>query len=376
MPRWFDLAVRQIECERKAGTKFGNLKPRLMLNPISVEQSTSAAVASLHALLIRKVLGSDAINTAVDMTCGMGMDMLALRREFDCHVTGFELNPLVAQAGEWNYKDDQFISVRNEDSVEWLKSYTGEAIDLIFIDPARRDDDGSRVYAISQCQPDVTALLPDLRLHCRFCAVKLSPMLDVMMTINSLPEISHLYVIGNGKECVELFGILDFTRPSAGSQPGEECMITVIPDAGKYPAGCYTFTRGEERSLSLPLSEPSEGQWLFEPSASTMKAAPFASLCHRFNMQALHPNTHLFVCGTWDDAAPGRWMRIKKIYPFSASLLKKIGQEIGSADVAVRNFPMKAEELATRLKVKPGGTQRLIAATTLSNRRVLILCQR
>lgn len=379
VPQWFDLAVRQIECMRKANGKFGDMQPRLMLNPVSVEQSTSATVARLHARLLRDVAGNT-IQTIVDMTCGMGIDLLAMRQEFDCHALGFELNPIVAEASQWNYSADPATEIKCADSVKWLEEYDGEPFDIIFIDPARRDTDGARVYAISQCAPDVTALLPHLKRKCRYAAVKLSPMLDVTATLRDLPQTSRLYIIGNGKECVELFAILDFSDEVPVQHLGENARISIIPDAASARTP-FSFTRNEECGAQLPLlfDSPRPGQWLFEPSAAAMKGAPFSLLCHRYNMTALHPNTHLYIADTYHDDAPGRWFRVEKSYPFTASLLKTVGKEIGQADVAVRNFPLTADELTRRLKIRPGGNRRLIAATIKepgSDTRRLILLKK
>jgi uncharacterized protein involved in exopolysaccharide biosynthesis len=60
---------------------------------------------------------------------------------------------------------------------------------------------------------------------------------------------------------------------------------------------------------------------------------------------------------------PGRWLQINKIYHFASSTLKSIGAEIGSADVATRNFPLRAEDLQKRLKIKSGGNKRVIGTT-------------
>ncbi|MBR3097696.1 MAG: SAM-dependent methyltransferase, partial [Bacteroidales bacterium] len=34
--------------------------------------------------------------------------------------------------------------------------------DVIFLDPARRAEDGRKVFLIEECQPDVVGLLPEL----------------------------------------------------------------------------------------------------------------------------------------------------------------------------------------------------------------------
>ena len=38
----------------------------------------------------------------------------------------------------------------------------GFEADVIFLDPARRAEDGRKVFLIEECQPDVVGLLPEL----------------------------------------------------------------------------------------------------------------------------------------------------------------------------------------------------------------------
>ena len=46
--------------------------------------------------------------------------------------------------------------VCHEDSIRYLQMM--EPVDWIFIDPARRDGHGGKTIAISECEPDVSAL--------------------------------------------------------------------------------------------------------------------------------------------------------------------------------------------------------------------------
>ena len=65
--------------------------------------------------------------------------------------------------------------------------------DLLFLDPARRDDSGRKVVALHDCSPDVGALSPRLLSLARVVVVKLSPMLDIEMALQSLPSVCEIY---------------------------------------------------------------------------------------------------------------------------------------------------------------------------------------
>ena len=73
-------------------------------------------------------------------------------------------------------------------------------IDIAFIDPARRDADGGRVFGIRDCEPDILTMLPLLRRKVRTLIVKLSPMLDVTRTLRDLPGTTDLWSLGSSTE--------------------------------------------------------------------------------------------------------------------------------------------------------------------------------
>lgn len=103
-----------------------------------------------------------------------------------------------------------------------------------------------------------------------------------------------------------------------------------------------------------------------------MKAAPFALLSEKYGIRKLHRNTHLYIADTPIDHLPGKWHYINEVIPFSSSNIKQIARRKIKADVAVRNFPMKAEELTRKLKATPGENIRIVGATCANNVRLLI----
>ena len=61
--------------------------------------------------------------------------------------------------------------------------------DVVFLDPARRGEDGRKVFLIEECQPDVVGLLPELFGVSRYVMVKLSPMADITMACKRLSHV-------------------------------------------------------------------------------------------------------------------------------------------------------------------------------------------
>jgi len=338
----------------KCGSKFGAYLPEIMLSPLSVEQATSANVADLHASMLDSVTGSGSPRI-LDMTCGMGIDLRALVTHFpECVATGIEYDEIPAAAAQFNFRNCPNVKILHGDSVSWLEAYEGERFDVIFIDPARRDENGGRVFNISQCRPDVVSLLPLLERKCRYAMVKLSPMLDVSRTLHDLRHIFRLHIVDEKGECRELCALLDFSRDI----PAEEVELHI------HSAQCdYLFTLAEERASTECYGKPMAGDMVFEPSPAAMKGAPFATLCSRHGLRKLHPNTNIFFSKTSVEGLPGRWFELEDVCRMSSASLKTLRAGVPNADVAVRNFPMKAEELQRRMKLKPGGEHRIIGVT-------------
>lgn len=350
-PAWIDDAITHIECMKKSRKKLGRLQPKLMLSPLSVEQSTSEWVATLHGVIAKRIVGHPL--RVLDMTCGMGTDLRVLSEALGCKATGIDLNPEVAATTAYNLKEEDDIEILCADSVEWLKNYEGERFDLIFIDPARRGERGERVYNIHHCQPDVASMLPLLHEKSRFVMIKLSPMLDVTQTLRDLPPTTELHVIDEEGECREMLCVLDMGK-------SDDVPPIVIVHSGDSE---MAFTLGEERAHKPHFGPGRAGEWMFEPSPAAMKAKPFGILCANYQLEKLHPDTHLFISAMPVVGLPGKWYEIAEVYDFSSSTLKNIAKNIGSADVSVRNFPMKAEELQKRMKLKSGPRLRIMGAT-------------
>ena len=51
--------------------------------------------------------------------------------------------------------------------------------DIIFMDPARRSADGSKVFLLEHCSPDVLSLRDELFSLSRYIMLKVSPMADI-----------------------------------------------------------------------------------------------------------------------------------------------------------------------------------------------------
>lgn len=364
-PEWMPLALNHLECLRRRGGKFvldgTDYSPRIFPSRVSMEQSSSARVARFNASIVPS--GS----SVLDMTMGMGMDarMLAAR---GCVVTAYERNAQLAEVSAYNFADEPNVTVVGGDSVSMLGD-TDRRWDVIFIDPARRDGADTRFYNLHDCTPDLVDIMPLIAGHAPRMIAKLSPMLDVTATLRDLPGTRVLYVVEDGGECKELLADV-----RTGGYNGEPAIVIV----GRSE---FSFTPSDERDSVGDYGVPRVGDYIYEPSAATMKAAPFNLLCTRLGLKALSANTHVYFSDQKIDGFPGNVYRLTDMLPYASGVIKRFAANYPTvAEVAVRNFGVSADTLRTKLKVRAKGVQamagaptRLLGVTDCSNTRHMLL---
>ncbi|MDE6317360.1 MAG: class I SAM-dependent methyltransferase [Muribaculaceae bacterium] len=359
-------AISQIEYRSKAGDKFRNpvmdkdFAPQWFPTGLSVEQASSAAVAAFHASLM------SGARSVLDMTMGLGVDAAAVAAIDGAEVTAVERDTRLCDFARENYKSIGNLAIVNADSVEYLND-TPQSFDWIFIDPARRDDVGRRVFNIHDCTPDVSEIMPLMFSHAPDVLVKLSPMLDVSATISELGKVTKLYIVEERGEVREVLVHLD---RDAISEADTTPIEIVSGDSH------FTFTRAEEADATERYAEPVAGYYLYEPSAAVMKAGPFRLLCDKYDVGALHANTHLYVSFRKIDGFPGRRYIIQAVVPYASKNIKRFARDYPAASVSVRNFPCTAAALRAKLKVKESDAVKVVGATLKGGNQVLIVMSR
>lgn len=363
----YTSAILQVECRQRFGKKLaatlGKSDRFIFPNALSGEQSTSDRFAAFHATLL------ETGTTLADLTAGLGID--AIHAAQTCKsVTAIERDATSADALRHNAQSlgRDNITVISTDCRDYISSHKAIPADTAFIDPARRAADGSRLFALTDCEPDVTAMLPALSRFCNRLIVKMSPMLDISHTLASLGGCDRVIAIGNATECKELVAIKDFN--ATASDPIIES-VTLKTDADIT----FSFHRSDEQSCPAPMaSSPSEGDYLYEPFPSMMKAGAQKLLASRFGLSTFHPNTRLYHSSSLVNDFPGEIFVIERIIDYASKNIKRIRHDYPMISVSARNFGISAEALRAKLGVRDGGSQRLIAVTDHNcNRKMLIV---
>ena len=332
---------------------------------LSMEQCSSEQTARYKAALVQRLLKGEKGGNMVDLTGGFGVDFSFLSPLFDeavyveqqdhlCKIAQENINRLGLGQSE----------VVHDDGVAYLQRM-GQA-DLIYLDPARRDAHGARTYDITDCTPNLLEIKEELLQKARWVVVKLSPMLDWHKAVNDLQKVTEVHVVSVGNECKELLLVME---GNDHEHPDERPLTIFCVNDGQV----FTCSMDEMNEGVRIAERIEQGMFLYEPNASMMKVGCFGACATRYEVQAIARNSHLFVSDTLIEQFPGRIFRIKAVSAMNKRELKTVLQDIKKANVAVRNFPLKADELRKRLKLADGGDIYLFGTTTEEDRHLVLV---
>ena len=358
------FALEQIAGRQKAKTKLPSWAAvdGIVYPPhLSMEQCSSEQTARYKALIAGKG------TLIVDLTAGFGVDMAFMSQAFQKAIYVERQAPLCAISSE-NYKllGLNHIEVICADGIDYLHQL--EHADLIFLDPARRDNHGARTYGIADCTPNVLELRDELLKKADRVMLKLSPMLDWRKAVEDLGHVNEVHIVSVDNECKELLLIL--------SKEKKPLKLFCVNNDQVFEGDQGDWLN--ERSIAeirVPVPMSSQA-YLFEPNASIMKAGCFTLLEQRFNVSQLDKNSHLFVSDHDISDFPGRRFTIEKTTSMNKRELKTALAGIDKANITVRNFPLSVAELRKRLKLKDGGNLYLFATTLADGQHQLFLCRK
>lgn len=304
-------------------------------------------------------------SSMVDLTGGFGVDFSYLARGFS-QATYVERQRHLCDLAEHNMAAlglDQARIVCG-DGVEYLRQMG--PVDFIYLDPARRDEHGSRTYAIEDCTPNVLELRNLLLAKSQYTLVKLSPMLDWRKAVADFDgTVREVHIVATGNECKELLLVLGQQVHEEPSAPRVFC----VNDNQRIDYDSAAYTQGL-RIGGKPL--PEAKNYLYEPNASIMKAGCFDLVEERFGVTQVGPSSHLFVSATPVADFPGRGFAIEAIGGMNKKDIKRLLNGTKQANIAVRNFPLTAPQLRKKLKLADGGPVYLFGTTMQGCDHVLL----
>lgn len=361
-------AVQQIEGRRTAREKWPSLlqydnyiyPPRL-----NREQASSEAAAYNKAGIVQYLhKGSCDTLDIADLTGGMGIDSIAFASIPNARVTYIERDAELCRLMEHNVKALGLsnVSVHCADSLEWLRQQD-RRFDLIFVDPARRNNQGRKVAAFEECTPDILAHQKLLTAKSKEILVKASPMIDISLGATQLRNVSDIYVVAVQGECKEVLF-------RCGKSDGETLIHCHHLHHGTLDD--FAFTRADEAQAQATYASEMK-KYLYEPNAALMKAGPFNMLSQTEKADKLARNTHLYTSDSFVQHFPGRIFSVLAEIKLSRKEVQKCIPG-GKAHVVTRNYPVAAAELQRQLGLKEGGDLFVVATTVGTKKRGFACC--
>lgn len=353
----------QIACSKLPS--WADIEGMIYPPHISMEQCSSEFTAMYKASVCERLQNGsgDKMPLLIDLTGGFGVDFSFMCRNFQkaiyverqqhlCDIAKHNLNLLGMHHAD----------VICGDGVDYLHSMkAGNAV--IYLDPARRDINGAKTYAIEDCTPDVVELCDELVEKASVVIIKLSPMLDWHAAVEKLKYVAEVHVVSVDNECKELLLIM---RKDAQHPVNLFCVNN---------EDVFITTQDQSNVAVLPISID-EAKCLYEPNASIMKAGCFDQMVSRYNVSSIGKNSHLFISNDEIGDFPGRRFHIMSISSFNKKELKQKLEGVKQANITVRNFPLSTDQLRKRLKIKDGGDLYIFATTVRNDQHALIICKK
>lgn len=355
------IAIRQIVGRRIAKEKIPswyNCQEIIYPRHLSLEQSSSEATALYKASLVK--------GTAMtDLTGGLGIDFSFLATKFH-ESTYVEQQEELVEIAENNLKSIGLknIIIKHEDAINHLQNMT--PVDLIYIDPARRDTEGRKTVKIEDCTPNILDIEALLENKSNETMIKLSPMLDISLALKSLTNISDIHIISYNNECKELL----FIRKKETCKTNYHCV-----NIKKNRTDIFSFYKEQEERATISYNAKVD-KYLYEPNTSIIKAGAYKYISVHYGIEKLHPNSHLYTSEGYIPNFQGRSFVIERISSLNKKDLKESLNGIKQANIATRNFPLTVQELRKKIGLKEGGDIYIFATTLANEDKVLLICSK
>ena len=327
------VVATQVKNLQKARTKLPSYYAVQAIVPtLAYEQSSSEECAE------RKQLEGESV---LDLTCGLGVDSLALSKRFKRVVT-LERNEMVAKVARENFRrlGAENIEVVCSSAEEYLATCT-DHFDWCFSDPDRRGAKGEKLVRLEECSPNVVALMPTLKRIADKICIKCSPLFDV-------------------DEAFRLFGDCAVETVSLG---GEAKEVNIYIDGSAPHLTAVAVGIGE---FSSSVEERNSARWSAQPSGlsqyryitlpdvalqhSRMVAVAFEGKCDVWS------NNGVALSVEKPEGVLGRTFEVEAIYNIDSAFKRVI--KGAKAEIYRRDFPMANAEICKRYRCSEGGKEK------------------
>lgn len=348
------VLCNQVKYLQRCRTKIPHYyKARCIIPPLSYEQSSSDL-----STLTKRESGV----RLLDLTCGLGVDSYHYSTQF-VEVIALEKDSLIADIAKENFRrlGVSNITVINTPCEDYVRDYVGEKFDMVYVDPARRDN-SKRVFLLEDCSPDIRAMIDDVRRISKRLTIKLSPLFDIAEAERIFGRGVTLRAISVGDECKELLVEIDFS----GS---ETTMIGASSINKRGEIKEVMMEKNSVSNLNIHTSQPIEEYRLISILDVALRKM---RCCGAYYKKYHNEDKPLYdnEIALWMERTEvmGRMYEIISISEYKPKIIKDMG--IKSATIIIQNFNISIEDLRKRLRIKNGSESTLIF-TTINNKQYM-----
>ena len=349
--------VNQIEAKNKSKIKLSswyNNEGIVFPAKLSIEQTSSEKTAEFKASLFEG-------NNAIDLTGGFGIDTFYLSNKFE-HFTHCEYNTELSEIVKHNFNvlGNNNVDFINGDSLEYLKK-TNDKFDLIYLDPARRSDVKGKVFMLADTQPNPVENLDLLFSKSNDILIKVSPLLDLKNTLRELKNVKTIYIVSLNDEVKELLFHL-----KKGSNTEVKIESVDLYYSKNKVQNSFSI---DDNNFTAKYSNPKK--YIYEPSATVMKAGAFNQVSESLGLHKIAPNSHIYTSDELLENFQGRVFEVNNISKPNKKDINKILPYL-KANITTRNYTMSVVDIRKKFKLKDGGDDYIFFTTDVNNQTLII----
>jgi SAM-dependent methyltransferase len=336
--------LETVLLRQRAVDKFSRAAQMYFTRP-ALEQASAEIVSRYRAQRFARA----GIRLVADLGCGIGGDALALAEP--CRVLGVDADLVRLAMARENVaaygRGDAFLPVQAN-----LHQLTPAAVDAFFADPARRDEQGHRLFSVHQYRPPLS-LFEQWRRAVGSGGVKISPAVDYAELPTGI-EIEFISVAGEVREGVIWYGDL---RSGAGRR------------ATLLPAGT---TIVDEATGPVPISSPQ--RYLYEPDGAVIRAGLVEQLAAQIDAHKIDERIAYLTADQLYETALARCFIVDDFFPFQLKRLRRYLRErqVGQLVIKKRGSPLDPDSLRRQLRLK-GPEARYLFLTRVRGEPVVIV---
>ena len=347
--------AEQISAKAKSKKKlptYFNTPNIYFPNKVNIEQTSSEKTAEFKSKIVTG-------NTMIDATGGFGVDSMYFSKEFKKTVY-IEENKELFEIVKVNSNKLGLNNIKhlNDDGIEYVKKID-TVIDLLYIDPSRRNKENKKVHFLSDCTPLIDHDLIESLQNFKTILIKCSPIIDLKKTINDLKVVSKIYIVGINNEVKEVLFKLN-------KQSNNDIKIKCIDLSNRdldFEFNINEIDNKKNNDNSEVLN------YLYEPNSMILKSGAFGLICDRYDVKKLNTNSHLYTSKELIDF-PGRVFTVNSVVNYSKRNLKDLN--ISKANITTRNFPIDVKDIRKKSKILDGGDHYLFFTTNHLNEQIII----